>query len=149
MSEVETRPVPPGLSLSVVEEAIARLEEALGPDKVPTGAAELHEFRDPFQPTSSDAFLASAVVLPTTVEEIQAIVAIANETKVPLWTHGQGRNNGYGGPAPRGSGPGTVSLREMKPARGSNEELGYAGVGPGGRRVRPYQAIPAGRAKRS
>ena len=38
------------------------------------GAAELREFRDPFQHGASDDYAASAVVMPTTVEEIQAIV---------------------------------------------------------------------------
>ena len=38
---------------------------------------------------------------PQTVEEIQAIVRLANEHRVPLWTTSQGRNNGYGGSSPR------------------------------------------------
>jgi hypothetical protein len=37
------------------------------------------------------------VLSPTTVEEI---VRIANRHRVPLWTHDQGRNNGYGGRTP-------------------------------------------------
>ena len=44
--------------------------------------------------------------MPTTVEEVQAVVRIANEHRVPLWTHGAGPNNGYGGPAPRVEGLG-------------------------------------------
>ena len=104
MSEVGTRPVPLGLTERDVDDAIERLTAALGADRVITDPAELREFRDPFQVQTSDDYAASAVVMPTTVEEIQAIVAIANATKVPLWTHGQGRNNGYGGPAPRVSG---------------------------------------------
>ena len=48
---------------------------------------ELREFRDPFAFATWDDYTASAVVMPETVEEIQAIVRIANEHKVPLWTH--------------------------------------------------------------
>ena len=35
-------------------------------------------------------YTASAVVMPTTVEEIQEVLRVANEHKVPLWTHGTG-----------------------------------------------------------
>ncbi|MEA2178784.1 MAG: 4-cresol dehydrogenase (hydroxylating) flavoprotein subunit [Solirubrobacteraceae bacterium] len=144
MSDVGTRPVPPGLTERDVERAIERLEAALGSDKVLTDPRELHEFRDPFQVQTSDDFLASAVVMPTTVEEIQAVVAIANETKVPLWTHAQGRNNGYGGPAPRVSGSIIVSLRNMNKVLEINEKLGYAVVEPGVRWFDLYEAVQAG-----
>src|SRR6476660_8450100 len=95
-------------------------------------------------PSAVDAFTASAVLMPTTVEEIQAILAIANEQRVPLWTHGQGRNNGYGGPAPRVSGSVIVSLRNMNQVLEINEELGYAVVEPGVRWFDLYEAIQAG-----
>ena len=144
MSEVDVRPVPPGLSEDDVRDAIERLAEALGADKVFTDSETLRSFRDPFQVTTSDAFLASAVVMPTTVEEIQAIVAIANETKVPLWTHSQGRNNGYGGPAPRVSGSVIVSLRNMNRVLEIDEKLGYAVVEPGVRWFDLYEAVKAG-----
>ena len=53
--------------------------------------------------------MASAVVIPTTVEEVQAIVRIANEHRVPLWPNARGKNNGYGGPAPQVRGTVIVS----------------------------------------
>ena len=83
MSEVGTRPVPLGLTERDVDDAIERLTAQLGADKVITDPTELREFRDPFQVRTSDDYAASAVVMPTTVEEIQAIVAIANATKRP------------------------------------------------------------------
>ena len=73
---------------------------ALGAARVLTAPEELREFRDPFQFETWDEYTASAVVMPETVEEIQEIVRIAGRHGVPLWTHSQGRNNGYGGPAP-------------------------------------------------
>ena len=63
---------------------------------------------------------------------------------MPLWTHGQGRNNGYGGPAPRVSGSVIVSLRNMNRVLEINEELGYAVVEPGVRWFDLYEAIQAG-----
>ena len=98
---VSTRPLPPGVSEAGFARAIDAFTAALGADKVLSSDADLREFRDPFQHATWDAYTASAIVMPTTVEEIQEVLRVANEHKVPLWTHGTGRNNGYGGPAPR------------------------------------------------
>jgi 4-cresol dehydrogenase (hydroxylating) flavoprotein subunit len=141
---VSTRPLPPGLSEAQLLRAIDAFGAALGSDKVLTGDEDLREFRDPFQHATWDEYTASAVVMPTTVEEIQDVVRIANEHKVPLWTHGTGRNNGYGGPAPRVRGSVIVSLRNMNRVLEINEECAYAVVEPGVRWFDLYEAIKAG-----
>ena len=136
----------PGPSLideRALETALARFDSELGTAKVLREPGHLDEFRDPFGHRSWDDFTASAVVMPTSVEEIQTVVAIANETGVPLWTHGQGRNNGYGGPAPRVKGSVIVSLRNMNRVLEINEDLGYAVVEPGVRWFDLYEAINA------
>jgi 4-cresol dehydrogenase (hydroxylating) flavoprotein subunit len=109
-----------------------------------TSEDDLREFRDPFAHATWDDYTASAVVMPETVEQIQEIVRIANRHKVPLWTHGQGRNNGYGGPAPRVKGSVVVSLRNMNRVLEINEESAYAVVEPGVRWFDLYEAIKAG-----
>ena len=81
--------------------ALESFRSALGSEAVITGEDELREFRRPVRVRGRDDYTASAVLMPETVEEIQQIVRIANEHKVPLWTHATGMNNGYGGPAPR------------------------------------------------
>lgn len=43
----------------------------------------------------------ACAVGPTTVEEIQKILAIANEYKLPLWAVSRGKNLGYGDPHKR------------------------------------------------
>jgi 4-cresol dehydrogenase (hydroxylating) flavoprotein subunit len=127
-----------------VNPALRDFASALGQARVLTDEERLREFRDPFQLAASDDFTASAVVMPETVEEIQAVVAIANRHGVPLWTHSTGRNNGYGGPAPRVKGSVIVSLRNMNRVLEINEELGYAVVEPGVRWFDLYEAIKAG-----
>jgi 4-cresol dehydrogenase (hydroxylating) flavoprotein subunit len=117
---------------------------AIGAGKVHTDEATLREFRDPFQHESSDAYVAGLVLMPETVEDVQALLRVANETGTPLWTHGQGRNNGYGGGAPVVSGSVVVSLRNMNRVLEVNEELGYAVVEPGVRWFDLYEAIQAG-----
>jgi 4-cresol dehydrogenase (hydroxylating) len=89
MSTVWTWPVPPGVTAAELDAALEALTAELGPDNVLLGEAELREFRDPFQHASSEEYTASAVVMPTTVEETQGILRIANERGVPVWTHGQ------------------------------------------------------------
>ncbi|MPT47131.1 MAG: FAD-binding oxidoreductase [Sphingobium sp.] len=56
----------------------------------------------------------SGAVAPSTVEEIQAIVKIANEYKVPLWPISRGKNFGYGGAAPVLKGSIILDLSRMK-----------------------------------
>jgi 4-cresol dehydrogenase (hydroxylating) flavoprotein subunit len=126
------------------ERAIDALAAELGADRVLTSSEELREFRDPFQYATWDDYTATAVVFPETVEEIQAVLRIANEHRVPVWTHGQGRNNGYGGPAPRLKGSIVISLRRMNKVLEINEELGYAVVEPGVRWFDLYEAVEAG-----
>ena len=105
------------LTANLSEEALSLALDAfraeLGPEAVIAGEDELLEFRDPFAFASWDDYTASAVLMPETVEGIQQIVRVANEHKVPLWTHAAGMNNGYGGPAPRLKGSVIVSLRKM------------------------------------
>ena len=135
---------PAGVSEAALSRALDAFAAELGADKVHSSESALAEFRDPFQPPAWEDYTASAVVMPTTVEEVQAVVRVANEHRVPLWTHGQGRNNGYGGPAPRVKGSVIVSLRNMNRVLEINEELAFAVVEPGVRWFDLYEAIKAG-----
>src|SRR5581483_1030644 len=123
--------------------AIDAFAEALGEDKVVSDREALREFRDPFQYETWTDYSASAVVMPETVEEVQAVVRVANEHRVPLWTHGVGKNNGYGGPAPLVDGSVIVSLRNMNGVLEIDEDLAYAVVEPGVRWFDLYDAIQA------
>jgi 4-cresol dehydrogenase (hydroxylating) len=80
-------------------------------------------------------------VLPGSVEEVQAVVRIAAEHGVPLWTSSTGRNNGYGGGGPLVPGSVVVSLRRMNRVLELDGELGYALVEPGVRWFDLHRAI--------
>ena len=54
--------------------------------------------------TRATAALDKAGVAPASVEEVQAIVRLANEHKTPLWPVARGKNLGYGTAAPRMAG---------------------------------------------
>ena len=127
-----------------LRDAIAALARALGDDAVVVDEAALREYRDPYDYKGSDRYTASAVVSPRSVEDVQAVVRIANEHSVPLWTFGQGRNNAYGGSAPRVRGSLIVSLREMNRVLEVDDRLAYALVEPGVRFFDLYDHLLAG-----
>lgn len=112
-------------------EALARFREILHADAVQVEDADRDELRDPYWYQEDRTYDSSAVLYPTKVEEIQAIVRAANEFRVPVWTSSQGRNNGYGGPSPRVKGSVLISLRRMNRVLEINRELAYAVVEPG------------------
>src|SRR5512133_2182987 len=74
---VSTSPLPPGVTEAALSRALDGFTAALGADRVLTSDADLREFRDPFQHATWDTNTASAVVMPTTVQEIQEILRVA------------------------------------------------------------------------
>ena len=107
-------------ALDRVLEAFAR---ALGEDAVLRSEEELQDFRDPYTFAGWDEHRPAAVLLPSSVGEVQAAVRVANELLVPLWTSSQGRNYAYGGAAARVSGSVLLSLRRLNRVLEVNEEL--------------------------
>jgi 4-cresol dehydrogenase (hydroxylating) len=144
LHDAPTRVLPPGLSESEFDQVLDELGAAVGAEHVLLEPEATREFRDPFWYATWDDFEASAVVQPTTVEEVQAIVRIANEHKVPIWISGVGKNNGYGGSSPRVRGSVVVNLLRMNRVLEIDEELGYAVIEPGVRWFDLYDAIQAG-----
>lgn len=115
----------------IIEDTVKALEPILGAEGIIVDGRRLAEFRDPFAPPGGEWYEPGAVLLPSTVEEVQAILRIANEHRTPVWTSSQGRNNGYGGAAPRVSGSLVLSLRRMNRVIEVNEQSAYALIEPG------------------
>ncbi|KAJ5554710.1 D-lactate dehydrogenase [Penicillium frequentans] len=113
--------------------AIEEFVSALGSDGVVIGEA-LSDYVDPYElyeDKDSERKVASAAVLPQSVEELQSILKIANKYAIPLWTFSRGKNLGYGGPAPRLSGSVAVDLHRMNRIIEVNDKFSYAVVEPG------------------
>lgn len=111
-------------------EVLADLRSSLGDDAVLTGA-DIAEFVDPYEPVTWGGQRNHVVVQPSTTEQVQAVVRLANKHDVPLWIGSQGRNNGYGGHGSVVSGSIIVNLRRMNQVLEVNDELGYVVVEPG------------------
>jgi (+)-pinoresinol hydroxylase len=125
--------VPPGVSEADFAAALHQFEAAVGKEWVFTSDEDLDLYRDSFSPFWHEAedSVPSAAVAPDGVEQVQAVVKIANTYKIPLWTISTGKNLAYGGSAPRLSGSVVLDLKRMNRVLEVNETNAYALVEPG------------------
>ena len=114
-----------------VEGALRGFKAALGEEWVLTAPEHLANYRDPFAFDDLLEHLPAAVIEPATVEEVQAVLRVANEHRVAVWPISRGRNLGYGGGAPRQADAIVIDLHRMRRIIEVNDQLGYALVEPG------------------
>ncbi len=122
--------LPPGMSAGAFARLLDELGAAVGRGNVLTDEA-LSGHHDPYSFSDIGSYLPAAAVLPASVEEIQAVLLIANEHRVPLWTVSRGRNLGYGGASPRVPGSVIVDLSRMNRVLEVDDDAGFALVEPG------------------
>jgi 4-cresol dehydrogenase (hydroxylating) len=125
--------VPPGVSERDFARAVARFQSVVGPSWVFTADDDVALYRDAYSPLwgEPDEKVASAAIAPDTAEQVQAIVRIANEFRIPLYPISTGRNLGYGGAAPALSGSVVLDLKRMNRILEVDERNAYALVEPG------------------
>lgn len=127
MNPPRRSPVRPAL----IAQAGKRFAKIVGPEWVFTAEADLAPYHDAFAPGDRSAHAPGAAVAPASVEEVQALVRVASELGVPLWTVSTGRNLAYGGAAPVLAGSVILDLGRLNRVIEVNDELGYAIVEPG------------------
>jgi (+)-pinoresinol hydroxylase len=125
--------LPPGISQSTLDGALRAFESALGKQWVFSSEEDVALYRDAYSPLRDEPEerLASAAIAPASVEEVQAVVRIANERRIPLYPISTGRNLGYGGAAPALSGSVVLDLKRMNRVLDVNESNASALVEPG------------------
>jgi len=125
--------VPPGLTEKDFSQALRQLQEAIGKEWVFSSDEDTDLYRDAYSPFwhEPEEPVASAAVAPDGVEQIQKILRIANDYKIPLWTISTGKNLAYGGAAPLLSGSVVLDLKRMNQILEVNEPNAYALVEPG------------------
>jgi FAD/FMN-containing dehydrogenase len=94
-----------------------------------TGPHGKDSYGDAYSP--SDLHQPGGAVRPSSVEEVQQVIKLANTHKVPLWTVSRGKNLGYGGHSPIVKGTIVLDLHRMNKIVEINGESGYAIVEPG------------------
>jgi 4-cresol dehydrogenase (hydroxylating) len=127
-------PAPPqGVSAADFAAALRKLEAAVGEQWVFKSDEDVALYRDAYSPERDEPTerLASAAVAPITVEQVQQVVRIANEHKIPLYPISTGKNLGYGGSAPILSGSVVVDLKRMNRVIAVDEGRCSAIVEPG------------------
>lgn len=125
----EAPPLPPELGRGQVLELQRTFERALGADKVFFEDLDRDTYKDKFyvDPTTHHPL---GAIAPESVEEVQAVVRIANQLRVPLWPISRGKNLGYGGSAPQLSGSVVLDMSRMKRIE-FDEQMGTVVVEPG------------------
>jgi 4-cresol dehydrogenase (hydroxylating) flavoprotein subunit len=124
-------PLPPGITAERMADALARFRKIVGAEWVFSGE-RIASYHDPYTvPNNPERHKAHAAVAPAATEQVQEIVKVANELRVPLWTVSRGKNFAYGGAAPVLSGSVVLDLSRMNRILEVNEKFGYALVEPG------------------
>jgi (+)-pinoresinol hydroxylase len=125
--------LPPGVTPTDFAAAIRHFETAVGKEWVFTKDEDVDLYKDSFSPFlgEPEERVASAAVAPDSVEQVQQIVRIANQYKIPLYAISTGRNLGYGGSAPVYSGCVVVDLKRMNRILEVSEDHASVLVEPG------------------
>lgn len=125
--------LPAGINERQFASAVADLQQVLGEDWVFISEEDVALYRDPYSIRwgHEDEYFASAAVAPSTVEEVQAVVRIANEYEIPIYSISTGKNLTYGGPAPTYSGSIVLDLKRMNRVLEVDDERNFAVVEPG------------------
>lgn len=123
--------LPPKLSARDFARVVAELRSIVGTNWVFTEEADRQAWLDPMFPGDARSVELSAAVAPATVQEVQAVVKVANRHRIPLWPVSTGKNYAYGGASPALKGTVVLDLKRMNRILEVNESYGYAIVEPG------------------
>lgn len=121
--------LPSHLSKRQFEAALQAFTDVVGEDQVFATDLDRDTYADHFA-YDETRNAPSAAVAPESVEQVQQVVRIANEYRLPLWTISRGKNFGYGGPAPRMAGSVVLDLSRLRKIE-IDAENGTALVEPG------------------
>lgn len=144
--------LPPDTNTELFELAIKDLQAKIGAENVEVNDKDLDDgwymdhpkTHDAMHITDQEELVASAVVYPSSTEDVQTIVRWANETGYPLYPISLGRNLGYGGSAPRVPGGIVVDLgKRMHKILNIDGDNASCVVEPGVTYFRLYEEIQA------
>ena len=123
--------LPPRVSAAAYRRAMAAFERVVGREWVLDTDLDRDTYRDMYQPANETTHVPAAAVAPQSTEEVQALLRLANEHRIPLWPISRGKNLGYGGSAPRLSGSVILDLSRMRRILDVDVKHGYCLLEPG------------------
>jgi 4-cresol dehydrogenase (hydroxylating) len=115
----------------VFERALRAFADIVGEAWVLASDEDRSTYMDPYAIGDGKDHVPSAAIAPQSAAEVQAILRVANEHKIPLWPVSRGKNLGYGGAAPLVSGSVVLDLGRMKRIVEVDVKAGYAVIEPG------------------
>jgi len=131
MTEPDQAVLPRGVAQQEFQKAIGKFRNLLGAGNVLDKDEQLVPYMKIMMPVDEAEHAPSAALIATTVEQVQGIVAICNEHKIPVWTVSTGHNLGYGSSAPHHRGQVILDLKKMNKIIDVDPELCTALVEPG------------------
>ncbi len=123
--------LPRGLSKSALDSALVAFGKVVGDEWVFATENDQLTYTDPYAFGSGEKFAPSAAIAPANKEEVQAIVRLANEHRVPLWPVSRGKNLGYGTASPAIAGSIVVDMTRMNRIIDVDPKQAYAVIEPG------------------
>lgn len=123
--------LPPTVSRATFDRALSDFARVVGAQWVLSTDQDRDAYLDAYALGDGHDHIASAAVAPASVEEIQAILRLANEHRIPLWPIARGKNLGYGQAAPALSGSVVLDLGRMNRILEVDERFGYCVIEPG------------------
>lgn len=113
MSEQMNGVLPRGVTQKKFNAAVEKFRALLGEGNVLLKAEQLIPYNKIMISVENAAHAPSAALTATTVEQVQGIVKICNQYRIPIWTISTGRNFGYGTAAPVQRGQVILDLKKM------------------------------------
>lgn len=110
---MSTEVLPEGVSAADFAKAVSEFVSIVGQDNVLVGLDDTLSYRKIMDAIDEMTVAPSAAVMPDTVEQIQGILRVCNQYKIPVWTISTGRNFGYGSASPASRGQIVMDLRRM------------------------------------
>jgi 4-cresol dehydrogenase (hydroxylating) flavoprotein subunit len=123
--------LPPRMSARKFDAALRAFERVVGSHWVLATDEDRDSYSDAYAPGNADSYAPAAGVAPADVDQLRALLQIANEYRLPLWPVSRGKNLGHGGTAPALAGTVVLDLSRMKKIIEVDAQLGYCLVEPG------------------
>jgi 4-cresol dehydrogenase (hydroxylating) len=123
--------LPPRVTRAAFDRAMTAFARAVGKDWVLATDEDRETYLDLYAPGNAEQHAPSAAVAPASAEEVQAVVRLANEHKIPLWPISRGKNLGYGGASPVMAGTVMLDLSRMKRILDVDAKYGVVQIEPG------------------
>lgn len=125
--------LPIDVSKKEFDASIKEFKSAIGEEWVFTNEDDVGLYRDAYSShwDEPDEPIPSIALAPASVEEVQAVVKIANKYKIPLFPISTGKNLGYGSSAPNRRGDVIVDLKRMNKILEVDDNRNFCIVEPG------------------